>query len=137
MTLEGAPHLDEQHLPVFDCANPCGRKGKRFLSVASHIHMMAASQPFISGAISKTINMPNDASVEDCKESYFLSWRLALKANALYRDGSKLSQPLNAQLLADDADEAGGSGRAAHGRQADGGTRRRCGRADRGAHRRA
>ena len=106
MTLEGAPHLDEQHLPVFDCANPCGRKGKRFLSVASHIHMMAASQPFISGAISKTINMPNDASVEDCKESYFLSWRLALKANALYRDGSKLSQPLNSQLLADDADEA-------------------------------
>ena len=105
MTLEGAPHLDEQHLPVFDCANPCGRKGKRFLSVASHIHMMAASQPFISGAISKTINMPNDASVEDCKESYMLSWRLALKANALYRDGSKLSQPLNAQLLADDADE--------------------------------
>jgi ribonucleoside-diphosphate reductase alpha chain len=105
MTLEGAPHLDEAHLPVFDCANPCGRKGKRFLSVASHIHMMAASQPFISGAISKTINMPNDASVEDCKESYMLSWRLALKANALYRDGSKLSQPLNAQLLADDADE--------------------------------
>src|SRR4029078_9165888 len=105
MTLEGAPHLKSEHLSVFDCANPCGRKGKRFLSVASHIHMMAASQPFISGAISKTINMPNDASVEDCKESYFLSWRLALKANALYRDGSKLSQPLNAQLLADDVDE--------------------------------
>ena len=95
----------KQHLAVFDCANPCGRKGKRFLSVASHIYMMAASQPFISGAISKTINMPNDASVEDCKESYMLSWRLALKANALYRDGSKLSQPLNAQLLADDVDE--------------------------------
>ena len=91
---------------MFDCASPCGRKGKRSLSVASHIHMMAASQPFISGAISKTINMPNDASVEDCKESYMLSWRLALKANALYRDGSKLSQPLNSQLLADDADEA-------------------------------
>jgi ribonucleoside-diphosphate reductase alpha chain len=106
MTLEGAPHLDPEHLPVFDCASPCGRKGKRFLSVESHIRMMAAAQPFISGAISKTINMPNDASVEDCKEAYMLSWRLALKANALYRDGSKLSQPLNAQLLADDASEA-------------------------------
>ena len=106
MTLEGAPHMKAEHLPVFDCANPCGRKGKRYLSVASHIHMMAAAQPFISGAISKTINMPNDASVEDCKESYMLSWKLALKANALYRDGSKLSQPLNSQLLADDPDEA-------------------------------
>ncbi len=106
MTLEGAPHLKAEHLSVFDCANPCGRKGKRFLSVASHIHMMAASQPFISGAISKTINMPNDATVEDCKQSYMLSWRLALKANALYRDGSKLSQPLNSQILADDPEEA-------------------------------
>ncbi|HEY1243701.1 MAG TPA: vitamin B12-dependent ribonucleotide reductase, partial [Hyphomicrobiaceae bacterium] len=106
MTLEGAPHLDEAHLPVFDCASPCGRKGRRFLSVESHIRMMAAAQPFISGAISKTINMPNEASVEDCKEAYLLSWRLALKANALYRDGSKLSQPLNAQLLAGDAEEA-------------------------------
>ena len=105
MTLEGAPGLDPKHLPVFDCASPCGRKGKRYLSVESHIHMMAAAQPFISGAISKTINMPNEASVEDCKEAYLLSWRLALKANALYRDGSKLSQPLNAQLLADDEDE--------------------------------
>ena len=105
MTLEGAPGLDPKHLPVFDCASPCGRKGKRFLSVESHIRMMAAAQPFISGAISKTINMPNEASVEDCKEAYLLSWRLALKANALYRDGSKLSQPLNAQLLADEEDE--------------------------------
>ena len=105
MTLEGAPGLDRAHLPVFDCASPCGRKGKRFLSVESHIRMMAAAQPFISGAISKTINMPNDASVEDCKAAYLLSWRLALKANALYRDGSKLSQPLNAQLLADEEDE--------------------------------
>ncbi|KAB2845523.1 MAG: vitamin B12-dependent ribonucleotide reductase, partial [Hyphomicrobiaceae bacterium] len=85
MTLEGAPGLKEEHLPVFDCANPCGRKGKRFLSVDSHIQMMAAAQPFISGAISKTINMPNEATVEDCKASYMLSWRLALKANALYR----------------------------------------------------
>ncbi len=106
MTLEGAPHLKQEHYAVFDCANPCGRTGKRYLSVASHIRMMAAAQPFISGAISKTINMPNDASVEDCKESYMLSWRLALKANALYRDGSKLSQPLNAQLIEDDSDDA-------------------------------
>jgi ribonucleoside-diphosphate reductase alpha chain len=105
MTLEGAPGLKPEHLPVFDCASPCGRKGKRFLSVESHIRMMAAAQPFVSGAISKTINMPNDASVEDCKEAYLLSWRLALKANALYRDGSKLSQPLNAQLLADEEEE--------------------------------
>ncbi|MEM6500057.1 MAG: vitamin B12-dependent ribonucleotide reductase, partial [Pseudomonadota bacterium] len=105
MTLEGAPHIKDEHLSVFDCANPCGRIGKRFLSVESHIRMMAASQPFISGAISKTINMPNDATVEDCKQSYMLSWRLGVKANALYRDGSKLSQPLNAQLLADDEDE--------------------------------
>ncbi|MEZ0281853.1 vitamin B12-dependent ribonucleotide reductase, partial [Methyloceanibacter sp.] len=105
MTLEGAPGLDPEHLPVFDCASPCGRKGKRYLSVESHIRMMAAAQPFISGAISKTINMPNEASVEDCKEAYLLSWRLALKANALYRDGSKLSQPLNAQLLADEEEE--------------------------------
>src|SRR5690606_23735413 len=105
MTLEGAPHLKPEHLPVFDCANPCGRRGKRFLSVDSHIRMMAAAQPFISGAISKTINMPNEATVEDCKQAYLLSWRLGLKANALYRDGSKLSQPLNAQLLGDDTDE--------------------------------
>ena len=105
MTLEGAPHIQAKHLPIFDCANPCGRKGKRSLSVESHIRMMAASQPFISGAISKTINMPNDATVEDCKQSYMLSWRLALKANALYRDGSKLSQPLNSQILGDTAEE--------------------------------
>ncbi len=108
MTLEGAPHLKPEHYPVFDCANPCGRIGKRYLSVESHIRMMAAAQPFISGAISKTINMPNDATVEDCKNAYMLSWRLALKANALYRDGSKLSQPLNAPLI---ADEDGGRGR--------------------------
>ena len=106
MTVEGAPHLKAEHLPVFDCANPCGRTGKRFLSVESHIRMMAAAQPFMSGAISKTINMPNDATVEDCKNAYLLSWRLALKANALYRDGSKLSQPLNSQLVADDEDDA-------------------------------
>ncbi|MBN7763603.1 MULTISPECIES: vitamin B12-dependent ribonucleotide reductase [Nitratireductor] len=106
MTLEGAPHLKEEHLPVFDCANPCGKVGKRYLSVESHIRMMAAAQPFISGAISKTINMPNEATVEDCKAAYLLSWKLALKANALYRDGSKLSQPLNSALLSDDEDDA-------------------------------
>jgi ribonucleoside-diphosphate reductase alpha chain len=105
MTLEGAPHLKAEHLPIFDCANPCGRIGKRFLSVESHIRMMAAAQPFISGAISKTVNMPNGATVEACKDAYMLSWSLGLKANALYRDGSKLSQPLAAQLLADDAED--------------------------------
>jgi ribonucleoside-diphosphate reductase alpha chain len=105
MTLEGAPHLKVEHYNVFDCANPCGRTGKRYLSVESHIRMMAAAQPFITGAISKTINMPNDATVEDCKDAYVLSWRLALKANALYRDGSKLSQPLNSQLISDEEDE--------------------------------
>ncbi|MGL5733292.1 MAG: vitamin B12-dependent ribonucleotide reductase, partial [Beijerinckiaceae bacterium] len=105
MTLEGAPHLKKEHYPIFDCANPCGRIGKRYLSVESHIRMMAAAQPFISGAISKTINMPNDATVEDCKSAYMLSWKLALKANALYRDGSKLSQPLNSALIEDEADE--------------------------------
>lgn len=105
MTVEGAPHLKAEHYAVFDCANPCGKVGKRYLSVESHIRMMAAAQPFISGAISKTINMPNDATVEDCKSAYMLSWKLALKANALYRDGSKLSQPLNSQLISDDEDE--------------------------------
>src|SRR6202035_2622268 len=105
MTVEGAPHLKPEHYAVFDCANPCGRTGKRYLSVDSHIRMLAAAQPFISGAISKTINMPNEATVEDCKAAYMLSWKLALKANALYRDGSKLSQPLNSQLISDDEDE--------------------------------
>ena len=105
MTLEGAPNLADEHLSVFDCANPCGRIGKRVLSVESHIRMMAASQPFITGAISKTINMSNDASVEDCKNAYMLSWQLGLKANALYRDGSKLSQPLQSSLLEGIEDE--------------------------------
>jgi len=102
MTLEGAPHLKPEHQAIFDCANPCGRTGKRALSVDSHIRMMAAVQPFISGAISKTINMPNAATVEDCKDAYWLAWRLGLKATALYRDGSKLSQPLASSLLGDD-----------------------------------
>ena len=102
MTLEGAPFLKDEHLSIFDCANPCGRIGKRYLSVESHIHMMAAAQSFISGAISKTINMPNQSSVESCKDAYMLSWRLGIKANALYRDGSKLSQPLASSLLGDE-----------------------------------
>ncbi|PCH67726.1 MAG: ribonucleoside-diphosphate reductase, adenosylcobalamin-dependent [Rhodobacteraceae bacterium] len=105
MTLEGAPHLREEHYSIFDCANPCGKRGKRFLSVKSHITMMAASQSFISGAISKTINMPNNATIEDCQKAYELSWSLGVKANALYRDGSKLSQPLASALVEDD-DEA-------------------------------
>ncbi|ABV93527.1 vitamin B12-dependent ribonucleotide reductase [Dinoroseobacter shibae DFL 12 = DSM 16493] len=106
MTLEGAPFLKAEHYSVFDCANPCGKRGKRFLSVDSHIHMMAAAQSFISGAISKTINMPNDATIEDCQKAYELSWSLGTKANALYRDGSKLSQPLAAALVEDDEEAA-------------------------------
>ncbi len=105
MTLEGAPHLRRDDYHVFDCANACGRTGKRFLSVESHIRMMAAAQSFISGAISKTINMPNTATVEDCQQAYELSWSLGTKANALYRDGSKLSQPLASALIEED-DEA-------------------------------
>jgi ribonucleoside-diphosphate reductase alpha chain len=101
MTLEGAPFLKDEHLPVFDCANPCGKIGKRFLSIDSHLEMMASVQPFISGAISKTVNMPNSATIEDCLKAYIDSWRLGIKANALYRDGSKLSQPLNATVLED------------------------------------
>jgi ribonucleoside-diphosphate reductase alpha chain len=101
MTLEGAPHLKSKDLGVFDCANPCGRLGKRYLSTHSHIKMMAAAQPFISGSISKTVNMPSDASIADCGETYMMSWQLGLKCNALYRDGSKLSQPLNASAAAE------------------------------------
>ncbi|KGJ15657.1 vitamin B12-dependent ribonucleotide reductase [Paracoccus sanguinis] len=105
MTLEGAPFLKPEHYPVFDCANACGKKGTRYLSVDSHIRMMAAAQSFISGAISKTINMPNTATIEDALAAYELSWSLGIKANALYRDGSKLSQPLASALVEDD-DEA-------------------------------
>ena len=104
MTLEGAPGLKPEHLAVFDCATACGRTGTRSLSVESHIRIMAAVQPFISGAISKTINMPHAASIEDCKSAYLLAWQLGLKATALYRDGSKLSQPLSASLF-DDVEE--------------------------------
>ncbi len=95
MTIEGAPFLDVKHYPIFDCANKCGKKGTRFIRASAHIKMMAAAQPFISGAISKTINLPNNANVENIKKAYMESWKLGIKANALYRDGSKLSQPLN------------------------------------------
>ena len=95
MTIEGAPHLKEEHYPVFDCANKCGKKGERYIHAHGHIRMMAATQPFISGAISKTINLPNEANIEEIADCYLLSWKLALKACALYRDGSKLSQPLS------------------------------------------
>ena len=105
MSMEGAPELKSEHLSVFDCANPCGRDGTRYLSAESHIRMIAAAQPFISGAISKTINMPNAATVEDCRKAYEMSWKLGLKANALYRDGSKLSQPLSAMALGGDSTE--------------------------------
>ena len=102
MTLEGAPFLKAEHYSVFDCANPCGKKGTRYLSVNAHIYRMAAAQSFISGAISKTINMPNSASIEETLAAYELSHSLGIKANALYRDGSKLSQPLAAALIEDD-----------------------------------
>ena len=110
-TVEGAPGLKDADLAVYDCANKCGPDGKRFIAPVGHIRMMAAAQPFISGAISKTINMPADASVEQIGDAYRLSWELGLKANALYRDGCKLSQPLNTSADAEkdddvDADEA-------------------------------
>jgi len=95
MTIEGAPHLKAEHLPVFDCANKCGRMGKRYLEPMAHIRMMAAAQPFISGAISKTINLPNEITIEEVEKLYIESWRMGLKAMALYRDGCKMSQPLN------------------------------------------
>ncbi len=104
-TVEGAPHLKAEHLPVFDCANTCGPTGERFIAPEGHIRMMAAAQPFISGAISKTINLPHSATVGDIKAAYRLSWELGLKANALYRDGCKLSQVLNNKVDADDAEE--------------------------------
>jgi ribonucleoside-diphosphate reductase alpha chain len=105
-TIEGAPHLKPEHVSVFDCANKCGKYGKRFIAAGGHIHMMAAAQPFLSGAISKTINLPNDATLEDVKSCYRLSWELGLKANALYRDACKLSQPLSA--TADEAKKESG-----------------------------
>jgi len=104
-TVEGAPHLKDAHLPVFDCANRCGNLGTRFIAPEGHIRMMAAAQPFISGAISKTINLPNEASVDEIGACYRLSWELGLKANALYRDGCKLSQPLSTKSDKTDAED--------------------------------
>ncbi|MFZ1320947.1 MAG: vitamin B12-dependent ribonucleotide reductase [Ignavibacteria bacterium] len=95
MTVEGAPYLKKEEYAIFDCANKCGKKGTRYILADAHIKIMAAAQPFISGAISKTINLPDHATIEDMKNAYLNSWRLGIKANALYRDGSKLSQPLN------------------------------------------
>ncbi len=103
MMIEGAPHIKDEHLPVFDCANRCGKRGRRYIDYMAHVRMMAAAQPFISGAISKTINMPGEAQVDEIGEVHLASWRMMLKAIALYRDGSKLSQPLNAS--SDDYDE--------------------------------
>ena len=106
MTIEGAPYLKEVHYPIFDCANKCGAKGERYIHAHGHIKMMAAAQPFLSGAISKTINLPNEAKVDEIKDCYELSWALGLKANALYRDGCKLSQPLSTKSDAkEEADE--------------------------------
>lgn len=105
MTVEGAPHLKREHYPIFDCANKCGKKGTRYIQSDAHIKIMAAAQPFISGSISKTINLPNSASIEDIKNAYMQSWSLCLKSNALYRDGSKLSQPLNTVTDFEDIEE--------------------------------
>jgi len=113
MTIEGAPHLKPAHYPVFDCANKCGKKGERYIHAHGHIRMMAATQPFISGAISKTINLPNEATIAEIADCYLMSWELALKACALYRDGSKLSQPLSnkseTKATEDEVDETAAS----------------------------
>jgi ribonucleoside-diphosphate reductase alpha chain len=105
MTIEGAPHLKVEHYPIFDCANKCGKKGVRYIHYMGHVKMMAAAQPFLSGAISKTINMPNDVTIEDVKFAYEESWRVGLKAVALYRDGSKLSQALSTSSKKNDKKE--------------------------------
>jgi ribonucleoside-diphosphate reductase alpha chain len=106
MTIEGAPYLKQEHYLIFDCANKCGVNGERYIHSHGHIKMMAAAQPFLSGAISKTINLPNEAKVDEIKECYELSWQLGLKANALYRDGCKLSQPLSTKFdVKEGADE--------------------------------
>jgi ribonucleoside-diphosphate reductase alpha chain len=105
MTLEGAPFLNPEHLPVFDCATPCGKHGARFIRPLAHVDMMAAAQPFVSGAISKTINLPQTATIADVKDAYRYSWEKMVKAVALYRDGSKLSQPLAASYDIGDPDE--------------------------------
>jgi len=104
--IEGAPYLKEEHLDVFDCANKCGKDGERFIHYMGHVRMMAAAQPFISGAISKTVNMPNEASIEDIEDCYFEAAKIGVKAIAIYRDGSKASQPLSASSDEGDSDES-------------------------------
>ena len=101
MMLENAPHLKSEHLPIFDCANKCGKKGKRFIQYMAHLRIMAAAQPFITGAISKTVNMPANATVAEISNVHITAWKMMLKAIAIYRDGSKLSQPLNSSMLGD------------------------------------
>lgn len=114
LTIEGAPHIKEEHLPVFDCANKCGSIGKRYLHSSSHIKMMAAAQPFITGAISKTVNLPHEATEKEIKDCYEMSWELGLKACAVYRDGCKHSQPLTSKKEEDDTADTypGTNGRA-------------------------
>jgi ribonucleoside-diphosphate reductase alpha chain len=107
MTVEGAPHLRAEHLPVFDCANRCGTIGQRYLPPMAHVQMMGAAQPFLSGAISKTVNLPNEATVDEISDIYLQGWKLGLKAVALYRDGSKSSQPLNTSDKEKDKKEPG------------------------------
>jgi len=101
MMIEGAPHLKAEHLPVFDCASTCGRKGERYINHMAHVHMMSAVQPFISGAISKTVNMPASATTAEIGDVYEAAWQSMVKAITIYRDGSKLSQPLNISSIAD------------------------------------
>ncbi|MBC7690923.1 MAG: vitamin B12-dependent ribonucleotide reductase [Methylotenera sp.] len=106
MTVEGAPHIKDEHLAVFDCANKCGQKGTRFIAPMGHVRMMAAVQPFLSGAISKTVNLPNETTVEEIQDIYYQGWKLGLKAVALYRDGCKLSQPLTTKTSKEDSLES-------------------------------
>jgi len=103
--IEGAPYLKDEHLDVFDCANRCGKDGERFIHYMGHVRMMAAAQPFISGAISKTVNMPNEATVQDIEDCYFESAKIGVKAIAIYRDGSKASQPLSSSSDEGESDE--------------------------------
>ncbi|MDC0475961.1 vitamin B12-dependent ribonucleotide reductase [Acidimicrobiia bacterium] len=103
--IEGAPYLKEEHLDVFDCANKCGKDGERFIHYMGHVRMMAAAQPFISGAISKTVNMPNEATIEDIEDCYFEAAKIGVKAIAIYRDGSKASQPLSSSSDDGDSEE--------------------------------
>ena len=105
MTIENAPHLRPEHYAVFDCANRCGKHGERFIAPMAHVRMMSATQPFLSGAISKTVNLPTDATVEDVAQVYMEGWRLGLKAVALYRDGCKASQPLSTGAEKTDKDK--------------------------------